>query len=395
MILRVAFTFSGSSTFWTGGFNYLRNAFASLREHSAAIVPILFVGPAVPAADVALLQEMLDEPIQLAHWLGARRRRWRKMRSLTLGIDTDALAVFRNERIDVVFEAGEYFGYRFPIPAVNWIADFQSHHFPHFFRRRDRWMTYAGRHFQVAGRRLIMLSSEDAQKDCLRFYPRSTNKSVVVPFAITRQKRALPTIDLLSKYGLAERFFFLPNQFWKHKNHWLIVEALSVARAHRPDLMIAASGSPSDYRHPEYFSQLQARVAELNLQESFRFLGLIPIDDVFGLMELSVGVINPSLFEGWSTTVEEAKAVGVPMVLSKLAVHVEQAGNAAIYFSPHSVEQAAEALQQQWGAAFQSVSERRAQSAEGAVRRSAEFAGRLQGAFRNAFQRFHTGKRDI
>ena len=39
----------------------------------------------------------------------------------------------------------------------------------------------------------------------------------------------------------------------------------------------------------------------------------------------SVALLNPSHFEGWSTTVEEARALGVPMLLSDLDVHLEQA----------------------------------------------------------------------
>jgi glycosyltransferase involved in cell wall biosynthesis len=61
-------------------------------------------------------------------------------------------------------------------------------------------------------------------------------------------------------------------------------------------------------------------------------------------MHASVALLNPSLFEGWSTTVEEAKAAGVPMVLSDLDVHKEQAGEYAIYFDRHSSFALAETL---------------------------------------------------
>jgi glycosyltransferase involved in cell wall biosynthesis len=47
-------------------------------------------------------------------------------------------------------------------------------------------------------------------------------------------------------------------------------------------------------------------------------------------------VLNPSLFEGWSTTVEEARSLGVPLILSDLAVHREQAGTEAVYFDRYS-----------------------------------------------------------
>ena len=73
-----------------------------------------------------------------------------------------------------------------------------------------------------------MLSSEDARRDAERFYPASRGRTVVVRFAVLP-----PEVDLrdparvLGTYGLPARFLYLPNQFWKHKNHAVIVEALA------------------------------------------------------------------------------------------------------------------------------------------------------------------------
>ncbi len=58
-------------------------------------------------------------------------------------------------------------------------------------------------------------------------------------------------------------------------------------------------------------------------------------------MRACTALINPSLSEGWSTTVEEAKSLGVPMLLSDLRVHREQAGDCAYYFDPEAAGQLA------------------------------------------------------
>ena len=42
--------------------------------------------------------------------------------------------------------------------------------------------------------------------------------------------------------------------------------------------------------------------------------------------------INPSFFEGWSTTVEEAKALGSKIILSNIPVHIEQKNNRTLIF---------------------------------------------------------------
>ena len=49
-------------------------------------------------------------------------------------------------------------------------------------------------------------------------------------------------------------------------------------------------------------------------------------------MAYSAAVINPSRFEGWSTSVEEAKTFQKPLLLSDIAVHREQAPTLGHFF---------------------------------------------------------------
>jgi glycosyltransferase involved in cell wall biosynthesis len=60
-------------------------------------------------------------------------------------------------------------------------------------------------------------------------------------------------------------------------------------------------------------------------------------------MRASIAVINPSLIEGWSTTVEEAKSLGVPLILSDIPVHREQTQE-AMFFDPRSARSLAETM---------------------------------------------------
>jgi glycosyltransferase involved in cell wall biosynthesis len=89
---------------------------------------------------------------------------------------------------------------------------------------------------------------------------------------------------------------------------------------------------------------LMRRVAELGIEEMFRPLGLVPYRDIMSLLRWSVAVINPSLFEGWSTTVEEAKSMGKTVILSDIPTHREQSPDRGKYFSPHSPAQLATLL---------------------------------------------------
>ena len=50
------------------------------------------------------------------------------------------------------------------------------------------------------------------------------------------------------------------------------------------------------------------------------------------LMANSRCVIQPSLFEGWSTSVEEAKSLNKLLILSDIAVHKEQCCENVLFF---------------------------------------------------------------
>ena len=67
---------------------------------------------------------------------------------------------------------------------------------------------------------------------------------------------------------------------------------------------------------------------------------------MISLMYHSIAVINPSFFEGWSTTVEESKSLGKKILLSNIDVHVEQSPSRAHYFNPNNAYELADLIKQ-------------------------------------------------
>ena len=72
-----------------------------------------------------------------------------------------------------------------------------------------------------------------------------------------------------------------------------------------------------------------------------RILGLIPRVDQIQLMRRCLAVIQPSLFEGWSTVIEDARALGKPMLVSDFPVHLEQNPPHTYFFERHNPDQLA------------------------------------------------------
>jgi glycosyltransferase involved in cell wall biosynthesis len=263
-----------------------------------------------------------------------------------LGLDRKAAAEFRTHRIDAVFESARFFGWRLPFPAVAWFPDFQHRRLPQLFPAAARWRREAGFRMQIASGRTVMLSSESSHRDFRKFYPGAKNEVCVVRFATAPSPAFLtanPT-EIVAQYQLPERYFYLPNQFYTHKNHQVVVDALAILAERGFGAVVCASGSTEDRRERGYFEEVMARVRSRGLENRFRHLGMIPPSHVYALLRACAGLINPSRSEGWSTTVEEAKSFGVPMILSDLDVHREQTAGAACYFGPDDPETLADHL---------------------------------------------------
>ena len=58
-------------------------------------------------------------------------------------------------------------------------------------------------------------------------------------------------------------------------------------------------------------------------------------------MKNAIALIQPSLYEGWSTLVEEAKALNQFIILSDIPVHREQIDQNADFFDPFNAAELA------------------------------------------------------
>ena len=367
--MRVAFTLIGGRD-WTGGHNYLLNLFRIMAQHQVdRLTLVLFVAEKCAEVDIAPFAAISGVEVVRTPFLNAARRPGALLQAVLWGRDVNMHGLFREHHIDVVFEAAQFFGWRLGLSSIAWIPDFQHRALPHLFSQWAWWKREIGLRAQVLGGRHIMLSSNDTRRACEIYFPSTCRRTRTVHFAVPpgpeisyAEARAIA-----DDYGLPERFFYMPNQFWKHKNHALVVEALAQLRLRGMRLVVAASGNPSDPRDPDHFLHLQNRVKQLGVGDQIRFLGLIPYSHVAPLLRASIALLNPSLFEGWSTTVEEARALGTPMVLSDLDVHREQMGGHATYFDRNSPSSLADAMQN-----FQFLDEVRREKLASEARKDAE-----------------------
>lgn len=345
---RIAFTIIGGKTAWMGGINYLRNLlFALSKLNNERVYPVLLVG------------KKIDEKLVHKFEGLAEIRRDSLFDRFSLKWYTDMILrdLFRinplfnklveQEKIDIVSHSYIY-GRDLKCISINWIPDFQHCRLPKMFSKSN----YLVRNYRLKALARysdsIILSSFDALNDFDKFAPQYKSKGRVIHF-VSQIPDSLPDAnDIQKKYSISGKYFLLPNQFWAHKNHRVVFEAINIIKEIQPDILLVCSGKMKDDRNPKFMDSLRDFIEINTLQENIKLLGLIPYDDVLSLMKGSISVINPSFFEGWSSSVEEAKNMGKNLILSNINVHVEQASSYATFFDANNITELSNILFREW-----------------------------------------------
>ncbi len=244
---------------------------------------------------------------------------------------------YTDAQLGTVFPYSLHYSLSDSTSRLYWIPDFQEKYFPQFFTGQEKAERQKGLESIAAAANRIVFSSRNAQEDFQKFFPGNKCSTHVVHFAATHPEySSLDLAALRTKFGLGENYFISPNQFWEHKNHIVVLKALKQLKGQGVSCQVAFTGKERDHRNPDYFDRLKAFVKENELDDQVRFLGFIDRREQLKLMEGALAVIQPSLFEGWSTVVEDAKAMSRYVLLSDIPVHREQLGHNVSFFDPRN-----------------------------------------------------------
>lgn len=344
-LIRVGFVPITKRDVWLGGINYYRNLLNAIcANEDKKIEPVIFTGYYCNIKD---FENLPDIKIIKDHIFDVYHPYWIAHQVLKRIFHQYVLLerVLKKNNISVLSHHGPL-GNKSKIPTIGWIADFQHKYLPKFFSGIERHLLDTG--FQITCKECtrVIFSSNAAKMDAEKFYPAYAEKYRVLHFVTSSMDLDdLPDFDSLKrKYQIKYPFFIVPNQFWIHKNHLVILEALKILKSQGTSILVLATGNIGDYRQPEYFGTITNKINNDEISENFKVLGVVPYKDLLQLMIHSIAVINPSLFEGWSTSVEEAKALNLNIILSDISVHQEQNPEHGIFFPPHDPQKLADIL---------------------------------------------------
>jgi glycosyltransferase involved in cell wall biosynthesis len=233
---------------------------------------------------------------------------------------------------------------------IHWIPDFQHLVLPEFFSAEECKHRTAAFTEIAAKRTMLFLSSMAALHDFNRFFPDAVVMPRVWSFCSVFSERERGGRDPITAYQLPEKFAYVANQFWRHKDHTTLLVALARLRERGLEISLVCTGLERDVRAPGYFDELMSLATELGVRNQVRTLGMVSRADQIEIFRHAAVVVQPSLFEGWSTVVEDAKALAAPILVSDLPVHREQTAGMerAWTFKPRDPDALASRLAEIW-----------------------------------------------
>jgi glycosyltransferase involved in cell wall biosynthesis len=306
----------------------------------------------VAGTDYLPAERQFRKLLHLPEKSSALRGEPRLRKLLGLSAKSDIFGIAQEHKIDVLLPLLDIPPWKVDTATIGWIPDFQHSHIPQFFTEDDLQKRISTVRRLAEQATIVMLSSNAARDDFAVAAPAHVDKARVVSFPslLTFEELRGDPASTRIKFNLPEKFALVANQFWAHKNHALVVSALAELHKVGMEVPVVMTGMPSDYRDPsnKNLSDLLQAIARAGLQGKIFILGLVPYGDLVNLMRTAALIIQPSRFEGWSTVVQDAVALGRPLFCSDIPVHREQVPGALGFFGCDEPTALADLIANHW-----------------------------------------------
>jgi hypothetical protein len=248
-MLRVGFTQMGSKN-WMGGHTYLKNISSVIKSRCRGKILLKFItynGENLDYVDLSKFDQVLK--------INKRNNFLNKFLNFFFNFRLNNII---NNELDIYFDVNNSTLFTKNKKIVPWIPDFQHRHLPNFFSFFGYWKRELLFKKKIFFQKNIIVSSNDAKKDCIKFYNKKSSQIHVVRFSIfTDPKNHINKLNYLrKKYKIEKKYIYVPNQFWAHKNHNLILNTLQYIKSKNLKIynslpQIIFTGIPFDNRNKE------------------------------------------------------------------------------------------------------------------------------------------------
>ncbi len=186
---------------------------------------------------------------------------------------------------------------------------------------------------------LVITGNCTGKKEILDNYPINPEKIKIIPFPIPAFCAGEKT-DSIEYEEIKKPFIFYPAQFWAHKNHIAIIEAIALLKE-RYELPINCYFVGSDKGNRAY---IEEQIIKRGLGEQIRILGFVNDAILLYLYRNAVAMTYVSLLGPNNLPPLEAAFLGCPLIISNLPGHLEQMSDAALFIDATDPEELAQAI---------------------------------------------------
>jgi glycosyltransferase involved in cell wall biosynthesis len=201
----------------------------------------------------------------------------------------------------------------------------------------------------------VLTDSDIGREDVLEAYAEhgvQPERVHVLPFVTPPAVRgtSLDDVERVHRaYGLPTKYLFYPAQFWPHKNHARLAEAVGILRDGGVRVNVVLCGSRTGALRAKTFAEFRAILRLRRIESRFTILGYVPDEDMAALYVGATGLVFPTFFGPTNIPIVEAWMLGCPVITSDLRGVREQVGDAALLADPRSAEELAEAIRRLLG----------------------------------------------
>ena len=144
------------------------------------------------------------------------------------------------------------------------------------------------------------------------------------------KEKTLTKKEILDKFDIKNKeYIFYPAQYWPHKNHVYIIEALSILKKeYGKNLSVVFTGK-NKFNNLNYIKKI---TEELNLQDNVTFKNFVESNDLYYLYKYALAITVPTYLGPTNHLPVEGFYIGTPVLYSDLWSETEQVKGAVLSF---------------------------------------------------------------